>query len=112
MPKLDGISPRNAVCTHCGFHLGGIPIKGVRVTCPECGKPVVFELTSPATRGKRSPLALYLVLFIGASLVALAAYWESGWQEPRTAAFVLVGMLAGMSVVVLVLRWLRRQAIG
>jgi DNA-directed RNA polymerase subunit RPC12/RpoP len=45
---LDGVQTRHALCTHCGYVPGGAIIEQGAITCPECGKAIVFELKKPA----------------------------------------------------------------
>jgi hypothetical protein len=78
---LDGIRPRNALCIHCGYRFGGVPIAGGAITCPECGRSSSFDpppLGSVARlRRRRTTLRRISWLIIALLTVAiLALYWR------------------------------------
>jgi hypothetical protein len=96
---LDGVRPRNAVCTSCGYHIGGVPIEDGQLICPECGKPVVFVLLPPERHG---PSVLARVVVWGTLLMAaIGVGMEYGFKSA-----VLLG--GGVGVVWVLLRGLRR----
>ena len=104
--ELDGIRPKNAVCTRCGYHIGGIEIKDGMITCPECGHDVVFELTSPSRpvgywkasmifRWVNIPLFIYFILLF--SLQALLInkgvqwFWATLIAAATLALLIIIG---------------------
>lgn len=93
--QFDGLRPKNAVCLQCGYLLGGVPIEGGAVVCPECGHENRFEL--PTVKGKKWPGRVGLTfrtLGFATQLVALAfAYQHGGW---KWVIFILAAMLLFM----------------
>jgi hypothetical protein len=83
--RLDGAAPRNAECVHCGFLLGGIPIRGNAITCPECGREVVFEL--PKVKPPVSAWWVRGIALVGVAALAGVVWPAAGW---RGAAAVVV----------------------
>jgi hypothetical protein len=98
--NLDGIRPRNAVCTHCGYHLGGVPITQGHITCPECGKPVVFALMPPRQSPRLKVFAAAVtVLFLIALVMAV-------WENVHTTAAIALAL--AIATLWLLLRRVRR----
>jgi hypothetical protein len=77
--KYDGVCPKNAVCTHCGYHIGGVPIKDGCIICPECGESVPFAF-APVVRSRTH---LMLLPFVTAALLGLTlggTLWGVGFS--------------------------------
>lgn len=73
--RLDGVRPKHAACTACGYGVAGIPIHNLTIVCPECGTPVLFDALPRAGNRQspvhRSPLVLLALLIVLASVLAL-----------------------------------------
>ena len=73
--EFDGICPKNASCTKCGYHFGGIEIKAGIIVCPECAHAQNFllpEIGPPLPRIE-ARLLTGLVLLCPAVGLVLAA---------------------------------------
>jgi len=87
---FDGLRPKNALCTSCGFHFGGIPIHGGQITCPECGTPVAFALVPPRRPTGRRMWFLLMVFVMGGAAVGMAGLVGGGRAGAVVCAIVLV----------------------
>jgi hypothetical protein len=78
---LDGIRPKAAFCSRCGYRFGGVPIQHGIIICPECGHTTRFALESPRPAPTRRPLPLRIAWYAVLSLLATIAifgllYWR------------------------------------
>lgn len=92
LDKLDGVRPKNVVCTKCGYSLGGIPIERGVIVCPECGMPNHFEF--PEVKGSvwagRSGFAFQVVGFAVQFVLVVMAFQTGGWKWFAVALVLMV----------------------
>ena len=87
----DGICPKNAVCTGCGYHFGGLPIEGGVIICPECGHAQTFEFSEigpPRPRFVARPAMYVTLLCLGVGIAATVAGVPA--QTAAAAAIILI----------------------
>lgn len=100
--RYDGVRPRHATCPSCSYRIGGVPIEGGCLTCPECGTLINFELTAPPARLRpRSSLVIIVSLCFLAVAILAAGVFNS------LAIFLLFGVagVGGTLALIAVRRW-------
>ncbi|MCH9058426.1 MAG: hypothetical protein IIB55_07345 [Planctomycetes bacterium] len=99
LQKYDGIRPKNAVCTRCGYHIGAVPIRHGVIVCPECGEAVVFAF-EPIERRTMRFTATAMVTSALLSLTLGGALWAGGvsFGASLAAALIVLVLLAPISI--------------
>lgn len=89
---LDGLAPKNASCTACGYHFGGIAIRNGVIVCPECAHENMFERHRPVRTKRTGCLVVSLVLaaaLIG--VIAIKSDWKTAvWLGAPMLLFILL----------------------
>ena len=79
--SLEGVRPKNAICTRCGYPFGGVPIHNSVIVCPECGEPVRFALVAPARHTSAARAGgVAAGLLVCAMLVVWGLMGARGWR--------------------------------
>ncbi len=102
-PCYDGICPKNAVCTACDYHFGGLPIEGGVIICPECGHAQTFELPEidPPRPRYVATQAMYVTLIcLGIGIAATVAGLPA-----QTAAVVALSLISATLPIVMWRAW-------
>lgn len=67
-------------CAKCGYPLVDVPIQNGSVVCPECGRSPVGATETYTMRWRRLPIALGIVLFLGALILPMVPTMRTqGW---------------------------------
>jgi hypothetical protein len=76
---LDGVIPKHATCTACGYDISGIPITQGVIPCPECGTLVAFYFPArPPMRSAKRRWRRYAFMALLNVVVALT-FRNAGW---------------------------------
>ena len=97
--EFDGIRPKNAVCTRCGYHIGAVPIRRGVIVCPECAEVVVFAF-GPIERRTMRFTATAIVMSALLSLTLGGTLWAAGvsFGASLAAALIVLVLLAPISI--------------
>lgn len=90
--RYDGVCPKNAVCTHCGYHIGGVAITDGSITCPECGESVPFAF-APVDRHPRRFVLLSIITPTTIGLILGTTLWSTGTSPARSISIGVVVLL-------------------
>ena len=99
---LEGVIPKHATCTACGYDISGIPISQGIILCPECGTNVPFDFPprppTPPSRGSLRRNTFIVLIAVAIIITANSVGWLS----------VALGLLS-LWLVHFVLQTLRRS---
>jgi hypothetical protein len=97
--SIEGLRPQNAMCPTCGYVPGGQAIRDGKLTCPECGEEIRFELVKPV-RSRRVRVLARSISLVGMGIIVGVGLvvWSQAGGRPA-------GLYWGFMVLVLVVSW-------